>query len=218
MILHDVKQGSSEWLMLRAGIPTASEFGNLVTPAFEVRSGETPKTYLARKVAEKILGYPEQTGSGGGGSFAMQQGSLLEIEAIPWLEFQYGVKVQRVGFCTTDDGRIGCSPDGLIGTDGGIECKCPEPHTHVRTLLAGVPKEHLAQVHGNMLVTGRPWWYFLSYCRNFPPLLVKIERDPAIEAALREALDVFLKAFDSSLATVRALINATAPKQGGERS
>jgi hypothetical protein len=31
MIIHDLEQGSEEWLQKRAGIPTASNFSNLVT-------------------------------------------------------------------------------------------------------------------------------------------------------------------------------------------
>jgi len=31
MQIHDVEQGSSEWLMLRSGLPTASNFSKMVT-------------------------------------------------------------------------------------------------------------------------------------------------------------------------------------------
>lgn len=205
MILHDVKQGTDEWLYLRAKIPTASEFDNLVTPEFKPRTGQTPATYMHKKIAEKCMGIP----LGSGGTFSMDQGSMLETEAIPWYEFTFDVKIQRVGFCTTDDGRIGCSPDGLIGDDGGIEVKCPEPHTHVRYLLdGGVPKEYLAQVHGSMFVTGRPWWIFLSYNRQFPAHIVTVKRDPTIQGALRGALNNFLRDFDEGFAYIDKLKKA----------
>lgn len=201
MKTHDVKQGSPEWLALRLGIPTASEFDSLISPEWKARTGEGPRTYLYEKVCAKILGFAPEASS-----WAMEQGSLLENEAIPYFEFTTGIKVDRVGFCTTDDGRIGCSPDGLIGDDGGIEAKCPQPAHHLRYLAEGVvPKAYLAQVHGSMYVTGRPWWYFLSYSRQFPALVLRVERDPVIQDAIHAAIQPFLARFDELHARIKAL-------------
>lgn len=189
MKIHNVPQGGSEWLILRAGIPTASEFDNLVTPKFEPRKGQTPETYLSKKLAERWMGGPLPTFTSFGD---MEQGKILEEEARPWYALEYNVEVEQVGFVTTDDGRIGCSPDGLIGEDGGLELKCPTPHTHVDYLLDNkVPDEYLAQVHGALLVTGRPWWRFVSYRRNFPALVVQVNRDPKIQILLSEVLAEF---------------------------
>jgi YqaJ-like viral recombinase domain len=215
MKVHDVKQGSPEWLNLRLGIPTASEFDALVTPEWKIKTGAGPQTYLYQKICEKSMGFALDTGSG----FSMENGSILEHEALPWFEFAHDINAQRVGFCTTDDGRIGCSPDGLIGEDGGIEIKCPRPDTHLRYLLqGGVPKDYLAQVHGSMLVTGRSWWNFLSYSRQFPALLVRVERDEAIIATMREALAGFLKQFDAGLARITELKAAARGPQTGSRA
>ena len=204
-------QGSEAWLLKRAGVPTASEWDAVISPKWKARTGEGRQTYLLSKVAEKLMGYPEQTWGGG----AMEQGSILEGEARPWFEFTTGITVDRVGFCTTDDGRLGCSPDGLIGEDGGLEIKCPSPHKHLAYLVAGVvPDDYLAQVHGSMLVTGRAWWQFISYNRNFPALVLTVKRDEAIQAAMRAALDAFLADFDAALAKVNALIEAN---EGGGR-
>lgn len=149
------------------------------------------------------MGYIPQTG----GTWAMQQGTLLESRALPWYEFATGQEVRRVGFCTTDDGRIGCSPDGLVGENGGIECKVPEAHTHVGYLIAGtVPKQYLAQIQGCMLVTGRRHWTFLSYNPYLPPLIVRVERDEAAQSALRTALDKFLTEFDRAKAKMLSLM------------
>lgn len=198
----NVKQGSSEWIQARLGLPTASEFEELVTPKWEVKAGLGPTSYLYRKLAEKIMGFAINDAS----SFAMEQGSIAEHEARPFYEFVYETPIQTVGFITTDDGRIGCSPDGLIGDDNGIEIKCPQPHTHLQYLLeGGVPKAYLAQVHGAMLVTGRPRWTFLSYSRQFPPLIVEVKRDEKIQAVLNEALEEFLERFDAKLAVIAAM-------------
>lgn len=188
--------------MLRRGRPTASEFCELITPEWKVRTGQTPQTYLYGKVAEMFCGAAMDQAN----SWAMEQGSMLEKDAIPYYELMTDAKVERVGFVTTDDLRIGCSPDGLIGEDGGIEVKCPTPPVHLQYLVEGVvPKQYLAQVHGCMLVTGRPWWVFMSYNRHFPPMIVRVERDEKIQTALWAALRPFLDLFDEVMGKVDSM-------------
>lgn len=202
-------QGSIDWQIARSGIPTASEMDAIVTPEFRARTGETPKTYLARKVAEAWTGGPIASLN----VFDVEQGRLLEEEAVPWFELEHETTVQRVGLITTDDGRVGCSPDGLIGDDGGIEIKCPTMPVHINYLLKGVlPPDYAAQVHGSMFVTGRKWWKFLSYCRRMPPLLLHIERDEAIQERLGEAIMKFLEQFDAAMARLTEL-NGGPPKR-----
>src|SRR5882757_11245793 len=117
------KQGSSEWAAARLGVVTASEIDALVSPTWKIRTGQGVDTYLYRKLAEKVMGYAGD----GGGTFAMDQGNIIEKIAIPYYAFTYNVDVKTVGFCLSDDGRIGCSPDGLIGDFSGIEIKSPQP-------------------------------------------------------------------------------------------
>lgn len=204
MKIHNVKQGSSEWLFLRAGKLTCSELDSLISPEWKVRTGQGPETYCIEKVTEKLIGQPldlEQLGS-----FAMTQGNLLEAEAIPWLAFTQNIKVDRVGFITTDDESMGCSPDGLIGEDGGLEVKCPLAQTHIRYLLDGqVPKQYLAQVHGSMYVTRRKWWLFMSYSRQFPKLIVRVERDESIQAKIHAAVEAFKESFTEKLNRINEL-------------
>ncbi len=195
MKIHDeYQQGSLEWLQARAGLVTASELDNIITPEFEPRKGEMVKTYLATKLAEKWIQGP----LAGFSAFATEQGNILEDEAKPWFELEFGESITRVGLCVSDDGRFGCSPDGLLGDHGGIEIKCPEPTAHVRYLLADeLPKQYRAQVHGSMLVTGRPWWKFLSYRRGFPKLILQITRDDEIQQKLHAAIEDFLVLFEA---------------------
>lgn len=208
MIIHPEPQGSVEWLLKRAGLPTASEFDQLVTPDFKIRTGETPRTYLAKKVSERWQGGPLVEFN----TFDMEQGNILENEAKPWYALEYNQEIQSVGLITTDDGRIGCSPDGLIGADSGIEIKCPQVYTHVRYLLnGGLPKEYAAQVHGSMFVTGRSEWKFVSYRRRFPALVLTVERDEKIQSVIRDALEVFLSSLDLAWKHLCAL-NGGPPK------
>ncbi|MDE2105725.1 MAG: YqaJ viral recombinase family protein [Patescibacteria group bacterium] len=199
-IHREFAQRSVEWMLAHVGIPTASEWGNLLTPEWKIRKGGMPDTYLCKKVAEKWLDGPLP----GFGTFVTEQGNILEDEAIPWYEFEFGERIDRVGFCVSDDGLTGCSPDGLFGAtensaEGGIEIKCPAAYTHVGYLLDGVvPDEYLAQVHGCMFVTGAKWWKFLSYRRNFPALILTVERDEEIQEKIAEALAIFLARFQAA--------------------
>ncbi len=204
MKIHAVKQGSGEWKQLRLGIPTASEFDAIVTPEFKPRTGQMPETYPYTKLCEKLLGFAPDVNA-----FAMDQGVILESEAKPFYEFTFNTPLCNVGFCTTDDNRLGCSPDGLLGEEGGIEIKCPQPHTHLRYLMeGGLPKEYAAQVHGSLFVTGRPWWKFMSYSRQFPPHVVHVERDEEIQAKLADALYAFLKKYDKKYSEIKAMKDA----------
>lgn len=191
MKIIDCIQGSDEWLDARLGIVTASELDALISPLWKARTGAGVDTYLAKKLAEKWRGMPLTAYRGG----SLEQGSIREDEAVAWYELEHDVTIRRVGFITTDDGLMGCSPDGLLD-EGGIEIKCPEPHTHVGYLLGGeLPSEYRAQVYGSMFVTGAKRWRFLSYCRGFPPLLLTVEMDPKVMAAISDAVAAFMVRF-----------------------
>lgn len=193
MKISPYAQQTVEWMQARAGIPTASEFDNLVSPTGEVRTGKMPETYLHQKVAEYWLGGPIAQLN----MFDAEQGRILEEEAIPWYELEYGVTVNRVGLITTDDGLCGCSPDGLIGEDCGIEIKCPAVHTHIGYLLKGkLPDAYVHQVQGSLYVTGFSSWKFVSYRRRLPALVLTVERDGEYQKAIYDALNLFLTKFE----------------------
>jgi len=212
MKIHPAPQNSTEWLEARAGLPTASEFHQLLTPKFELRTGEMPKTYVAQKLAEKWFGGPLMSGSGS--TFAMDQGSILEQTAIPWYEFEFSTPITRVGLCIRDDLKAGCSPDGLIGELSGIEIKCPEPTNHTKYLLNGtVPPDYLCQVHGSMYVTGRKQWVFMSFRKMFPTLIVPVQWDEEIDKKISEALDSFHERFEAGWQKLLELNGGPPPKR-----
>jgi len=195
VIVHrEFAQQSVEWMLARAGIPTASEFGALVSPTGEVRVGKGVETYLAQKLAEKWRGGPITEFS----SFDMDQGSILEKEALPAFRLLYEVNVETVGFIHSNDRLLGCSPDGWIETEKrGIEIKCPADHNHVKYLLADkLPPDYIAQVQGSMHVAECESWYFMSHCRGLPPLILLIQRDEEYQEALAQALDEFHQMMD----------------------
>lgn len=201
MKIHKCTQGDAEWHMLHVGRVTASEMDALMTPEFKIRTGETPKTYLYRKLAEGYRGKPLP----GFYSWQTEQGIELEAEArrtYCFTQEDYGLR--NVGFCEHEDGRSGCSPDALIGDEGGLEIKAPEPTNHVRYLIDGVlPKDYVMQVHFSMYVTGRPWWKFASYHRGYPMFILRVERNEEACKTIAEALSGFYAKYDAAMTKLR---------------
>lgn len=186
MRIIDVEQKTTEWFAARGGRPTASCFDKLLTT-----KGEQSKSriaYMYKLAAEKVSGVFEE----GYQSFSMMRGNEVEEEARRYYEFTHGVEVQRVGFCVSDCDRYGCSPDGLVGTEGGLQIKCPEAHTHVKYLLdPKLPTDYFQQVQGELYVTGRKWWDFLSYYPGLKPLLIRVTPDAQFHQALGAELNTF---------------------------
>lgn len=194
MIVHSMPQYSPAWWSMRRGIPTCSEFSRIITPRKEELASETA---LVGYAAE-LLGQFVDPGYGQNDEYvsaAMAAGSMMEPKARAWYQMFSGAEVKQVGFCMTDDGRFGGSPDSLVGDDGCIEIKSPMAKTHILYLLAGeLPAEHKAQVHGHLIVTGRAWCDFVSYYRGLPPLRVRVTPD-AFTDKLRARLDEFHKLY-----------------------
>ena len=205
MKIIDCEQRSTEWFRARCGVVTASEIDALVTPKWKIREGQGVETYLCQKVAEKIMGWSKDVLQPLS-AWVVDQGKIVETIAIPWYEFEFNTKVRRVGFCVSDDGRIGCSPDGILPNGEGLEIKSPQPDNAIRYLLAGkVPDDYLPQIHFSMYVTGFKAWNFCSYSRHLPALVLRVERDEAIQLVLEQALDAFYAKMDAALARIESL-------------
>jgi hypothetical protein len=190
MIEHQVEQGSAEWFALRIGRPTASEFKKIITPAKGDLSKQA-RGYAIKLVAEMLLNRPMDDLAG---IEAIERGKALEPEAVKMYELSQH-KTRQVGFITSDDGRIGASPDRLlIGVNGAVEIKCPYPVTHLEYLLDGFGHDYKPQVQGQMLIGGFDFIDRFSYSPEMPPFLERTYRDePYIEkmaAALREFCDM----------------------------
>jgi hypothetical protein len=195
---HD--QHSPEWYGARLGLPTASEFGKLITPKRGDLSTRADD-YIDELIDELVRPEAER---GWGGNRHTDRGNELEPDACAWYELQHDVEVNRVGLILTDDRRAGCSPDRLVGPLdaplGGLEVKCPDGPTHVGYLRAGtLPDKYKPQVHGSLVITGLPFWDFLSFCPGYRRLLVRVYPDD-YTAKVRNALTEFLKRYDAAKA------------------
>ena len=199
MILHNVEQGSPEWLKARRGIPTASEADRIITAGGKASASQTK--YLGELIEE--LRNPNYVSSFLGNEHTMR-GKEYEPKARAWYEFtRPHTIVERVGFVTTDDGMAGCSPDSFIienGKRGGMELKAPEGKLHAAWIIEnGLPADYKQQVHTSMAVTGFDFWDFMSYSPGYKPFCVRVHRDDYTAAVERE-----LSAFVSKLRAARA--------------
>ena len=194
-------QGSPEWKAERVGNATASRFDDVQA---KVKVGEAKGRikYRVQLATERLTGNPVE----GYQNAAMQWGIATEPEARMNYEAARGVVVEEVGFVKHPKiPNCGASPDGLVGSDGMVEIKCPESTTHLTWMEAGVlPSEHVAQIQGQMWVTGRQWVDFVSYDPRFPEnlrlFIVRVPRDDAYIKDLEAEVRVFLAGVDAMVA------------------
>ena len=206
MKVIDCIQMTPEWWEARRGVPTASKFDKILTPTGKPTTGNARRGYICELIADSIEQLPPCFSSQGPirGTNAMQNGIRTEPEARRWYAIDHDA-VQEVGFCLTDDGRFGCSPDSLIGPDGLLEIKCPEVKTHIAYMLDGgksLLADYRVQCHGQLYVTGRKWVDLLSYFPGYRPVLVRVEPD-AYTQRLREALEGFYVEYQAALRLVK---------------
>jgi len=203
-----MQQRTAEWRAARLGLPTCSRFGELVTPAGKISRAASVDTYLYQLIGERLTGDPHEVPT----TRAMQWGIDHESEARQKYEDLSGNEVTEVGFLLHPNVAAGGSPDGLIGTDGGLEIKCPASSgEHVRTLVTReVPGQYRAQVYGSLWVTGRSWWDFVSYDPRIDDVtaamvILRVERDPKWMATIEAAVVGFVSRLEGIMGSLECL-------------
>ena len=182
----DCEQGSDAWFRARMGIPTASEFATVMAKGRDGGASKTRAKYMRQLAGEIITGEPMESYSNG----HMERGKEWEPDARDAYCEHMICGVSLVGFMRS--GLKGCSPDALVGNDGGLEIKSAKADIQIERLDAGkLPSEHRAQVQGNIWIAEREWWDFTSYCRGMPLFVVREYRDDKYIRELEAALDRF---------------------------
>lgn len=187
---RDVEQRSEEWLELRRGIVTASTVGQLITASTVKPASNTESRALTLSLlTERIAGWVEPTYQ----SADMMRGVLCEPIARQAYSDRY-LPVVECGFVVNDDfgWRLGWSPDGLVGDEGGIEVKCPSAREHVRTILTGeVPPQYMAQLQCALLVSGREFIDYVSFAGGLPLYVKCVTPDTRWHDAIVAAVNAF---------------------------
>lgn len=200
--VYNMLQGTDEWLAIRCGLLTASNVGKLFTGKGAPSFAAGTKTYALEKAAERVTQYVEPVFY----TSTMARGHRDEEIARDLYSDHYG-KVHEVGFITkqvsNDDGvaTLGYSPDGLVGTDGLIEIKSRAQKYQLQTFVSGeVPAEYMWQIQTGLLVTGRKWLDFLSFCGGMAMFVKRVLPCHDMQAAIIDRA----VAFDQEVEEYRA--------------
>ncbi len=192
MTLHvhpDIEQRSAEWFAQRCGMVTASAVGKLLTPTLKVADNDASRALTATLVAERITGWAEET--------RMTPDMWRGVEHEPFARDTYSGHYEQaveIGFMVRreDDWTLGYSPDGLVRDDGLIEIKCPRAKSHLNTILTDqVPPSYMAQLQAGLLVSGREWIDYVSFCGGMPLYVKRVLPDPAWHKAVTAACQKF---------------------------
>ena len=197
-IYKEIKQGTEEWHELRKGKMTASNAQAIAS------NGKGLETYIYTLMAEKYSNNREKYTNSD-----MERGNDLEASARMTYEIERE-KVEEVGFIEMDK-YTGCSPDGLIGEDGGIEIKAPNDVIFFKLLLDGekaIDPKYRWQCQMFLLVSGRKWIDFVAYNPNFDKnmLVFRIEPDLASQEKLIMGIEkgkTIIKSFEEKLKNIK---------------
>lgn len=207
-IYRDLEQGSESWMAVRTGRLTASEMKLIVTPTGKVASNDKERAHLYELVAQRITGYTEPQYI----SDDMLRGKEEEILARIKYNDQYAT-IEEVGFITNDQWgfTIGYSPDGLVGDDGIIEIKSRRQKYQAETIISGVmPEEYELQVQTGLLVSGRAWCDFISYCGGMPMVTIRVYPDTEKQQAIINAATIFEGKISAKIAEYNEKLNSNA--------
>lgn len=185
--IYEFEQGTEEWHDVRRGLVTASSVGKLITPKSIKPADNDYSRDLTRIIAaERITGFTEP--------LFISSDMWRGIEDEPRARAKYAehyAPVTEVGFMVEEmcGVRIGYSPDGLVGDDGLIEIKSRRAKAQLATILTGEPPiENMAQLQCGLLVSGRQWIDYVSYCAGMPMFVTRVEPDIRWFDAILEAV------------------------------
>jgi len=194
---NDLTQGSDEWLEARRGLLTASEMHLILTPTLKIANNDKTRAHVYEIAAQRITGYVEPHYI----SDDMLRGMNDENIARE-LYAQNFEPVETVGFITNDEFgcTIGYSPDGVVPVDGLLELKSRRQKFQVETIIEGVPSEYVMQTQTALLVTGRKWIDYVSYCGGMPLMPIRVTPN----AVIFDAIVTAAKEFESKVQSVIA--------------
>jgi hypothetical protein len=170
-----------------------------------VADNDYSRALAATLVAERITGYTDPTYM----NADMWRGIDDEPRAIADYADHYA-PVTASGFMMRDiqGFEIGYSPDGLVGDDGLIECKSRRQKKQLQTVLSDtVPAENMAQLQAGLLVSGREWIDYVSYCGGMPLYVKRVLPDEQWFEVITEAVTLFEQTADEMVAAYTQATN-----------
>lgn len=201
------EQGSPEWLSARIGRVTASRMSAVCAKGKNGAPSTTRAACMSELIAEYLTGQVAENYT----NADMQRGTELEPLARAAYEVKTRQMVDQVGLVLhPENDRWAASPDGIVGTDGLLEIKCPRTHVHIAYLLAGKPpSEYLAQMAWQAACCEREWVDFASFDPRMPEdlqlFVVRYTPQPSYIAELELEAAAFLEEMMSKIEKLKAL-------------
>jgi predicted phage-related endonuclease len=208
-VLDGIEQGSEQWYDVRRGMLTASVIGQLLTATGRVADNEGSRALTLALTAERITGHTDATWQ----STDMMRGHFDEPLARD-VYSEHFAEVREVGFMIRDDHgfELGYSPDGLVGDVGLIEVKSRRQKKQLQTVLSDdVPAENMAQLQAGLLVSGRSWCDYISYCGGMHLWRKRVYPDDAWFASIIAAAQAFEANSAEMVAKYQAAVEGLPP-------
>ncbi|WP_077929472.1 lambda exonuclease family protein [Wohlfahrtiimonas populi] len=196
-------QRTEDWFSARRGKVTASRLYDAVATQKNGSYYAARENYIVEIALEIITGNTPDSFK----SDAMQRGIDLEPKAKEAYTLSTMNEVQDVGFIDHPTiERFGASPDGLIldmmgePLKKGIEIKCPNSATHLKTLETGVINpQYIYQMYAQMMCTGFDHWVFMSYDDRFPAHLQSFIVEIGITDEIKEKIEFEVNKFNAEV-------------------
>lgn len=172
---------------------------------FEPSAGDYARDLTLLLAAERITGWTDPTFT----SDDMWRGIEDEPKARAVYSEHYAPAAET-GFMVEDRWgfQIGYSPDGLVGDDGLIEIKSRRSKAQLATIIADqVPAENMAQLQCGLLVSGRKWIDYVSFCAGMPLYVKRVLPDAEWFRAIVDAVSAFEERVAAMVHTYRASVD-----------
>ena len=188
MIVHNIEQGSQEWHAIRYGKIGGSSLKELM-----VGKELKDSAIFAEILSAQFEPYQEEYQFK---SEAMQHGNDLEPQARLFYELLNDVDVVQIGWAEMDNGIAGISPDGLVGSKGAVEFKCPTRKQHTGYILEpdSIVKDYFWQIVQYFVVFDDIEWVdicsFRPECSYKPFLDVRVNEYTEIKLTPKNTLKI----------------------------
>lgn len=201
----NVIQGSDEWKLAKLGYVSASNIADVMA---KVKSGEaiTRRKYKVRLVAERLTGKIGESYT----NPSMEHGVITEPLAKVAYEVKTSSFIDNTGFWKHPTIKwVGCSPDGLVGETGLVECKCPNTTTHIDYLFENkVPTEYYKQIQCQLWVMQKEWVDFISFDDRLPEkkqlFIKRAYRDEELIKEMEKEVIIFLDEVEQMMEKLNA--------------
>ena len=197
-----IEQGSDAWFLMKLGKISGSRISDVLTEGRSGNESLTKKKYKNELIRERLTGKRIPSYK----TPLMARGIELEPLARAFYEHTYQLMVDQVPFVDhLTIAMAGCSPDGLVGTDGLLEIKCPSPENHVGHLLENgqaLIKTYYDQVQWQLVVTQRAWCDLISFDPEMPDHLKMFVVRILVDQDWKEKAEAAVIALNAEIETI----------------